>query len=304
MALSGSRYAETVAAVARHLFAVPVGGQIPTVSTLSRAVGAGSGTVQAALQTLRESGAVELASHGHLGTTLVQRDLAALWAAAGHGPLEGFLPLPTSMEFAGLATALAEVFRDAGVGLSLSFRQGVRRRFESLERGRTDFVACSVAAARELPPSGHRVIELPEHTFYARDAVVVITRVGATPSPDGRVPIDRNSHDHVALTESEFPAAQLIDAPYGQIPELIVRGEADAAVWHRTSSSPLLVATGLSIHPLSRPAAADADEISRAALVTRSGDPARDAVFDAVIDVDRVAAIQQDVLENGKVPTF
>jgi hypothetical protein len=299
-----SKHAVTVAAVARRLLTVPVGARIPSISELSHDAQAGSGTVQAAIHALRDAGAVELASHGHLGTTLVDRDLGELWAATGHGPVEGFLPLPTSMEFAGLATALAETFGDAGIPVSLSFAQGVSRRFESLERGRTDFVACSVAAARRLPPAEHRVVPLPEHTFYSQNAVVVITRGGEQPDPRGRVPIDHHSHDHVALTEAEFPHARFLDAAYMQIPELIVRGEADAAVWHRTSASPLLVATGLSLHPLSRPASADIEEISRAALVTRAGDEARDAILDAVIDPERIAAIQADVLANRRVPTF
>ncbi len=299
-----SKHAETVAAVARRLLTVPVGDRIPPVSELARAVHAGSGTVQAAVQTLRDAGVVALSSHGHLGTTLDDRNLAELWAATGHGPLAGFLPLPTSMEFAGLATALAELFADEGIPLSLSFSQGVRRRFDSLEHGRSDFVACSAAAAGELTPADHRVIELPGYTFFARNAVVVITRAGEQPDSCGRIPIDRNSHDHTALTEAEFPDGRFLDAPYMQVPELIVRGEADAAVWHRTSASPLLVAAGLSIHPLSRPAYADVDDISRAALVSRTGDPARDVLLDTVIDVGRIAAIQADVLDHRKVPSF
>jgi len=298
-----TRQGEAIVGVARRLLSVPVGEQIPTVTELGSEIGVGSGTVQAALRSLREAGAIDLSSHGHRGTKLVKRDLVALWEATGGGAIEGVLPLPTSPEFSGLATGLAEAFDRAGVRLNLTFRQGVRHRLDSLEEGRVDFVACSAPSARTLAGE-HRAVFLPEHTFYARDAVVVITRAGEKPDPGGRVPIDRNSRDHSVLTEAEFPDATLIDAPYTLIPELIVHNEADAAIWHRTSASPLLTATGLDIHARLRPPPDEGDEISRAALVMRADDPARTAVLDAVIDPAAIAEVQRQVLERERVPGF
>jgi hypothetical protein len=298
-----TRQGEAIVAVARRLISLPVGEQIPTVTTLGAEIGVGSGTVQAALRRLREAAAIELSSHGHRGTKLIDRDLAALWEATGGGAIQGVLPLPTSPEFSGLATGLAEAFERAGVRLHLTFRQGVRHRFAALEEGRVDFMVCSAPSARALGGS-HPAVFLPQHTFYAHDAVVVITRSDEKPDPRGRVPIDRNSRDHSVLTEAEFPDATLIDAPYTLIPELIVHREADAAIWHRTSASPLLTAAGLDIHARLRPPPPEGDEISRAAFVMRADDAARAAVLEAVVDPAAIAEVQRQVLERERVPGF
>jgi YhfZ C-terminal domain/Helix-turn-helix domain len=298
-----TRQGEAIVGVARRLLPVPVGDQIPTVTELETELRVGSGTVQAALRSLREAAAIELSSHGHRGTKLVDRNLAALWEATGGGAIQGVLPLPTSPEFSGLATGLAEAFERAGVRLNLTFRQGVRYRLAALEEGRVDFVVCSAPSARALG-GAHRAVYLPQHTFYARDAVVVITRSGEKPDPRGRVPIDHNSRDHSVLTEAEFPDATLADAPYTLIPELVVHGEADAAIWHRTSASPLLTASGLDIHPRLRPPPPEGDEISRAALVMRADDAARTAVLEAVVDPAAIAEVQRQVLERKRVPGF
>lgn len=298
-----TRQGDAIVGVARRLLAVPLDSQIPTLTEFGTDLGVGSGTVQAALRSLRDAGTVALSSHGHLGTKLVDRDLAALWAATGGGAIQGVLPLPTSPEFSGLATGLADEFERAGVRLNLTFRQGVRHRLEALGEGRVDFLVCSAPAARSLSAE-HAVVLLPLHTFYARDAVVVITRSGELPDARGTVPIDRNSRDHSVLTEAEFPDALLVDVPYTLIPELVVHGEVDAAIWHRTSASPLLTATGLDIHRRSRPQPPEGEEISRAALVLRRDDPARTAVFDAVIDPDAIAEVQRQVLDRERVPSF
>jgi hypothetical protein len=298
-----SRHTEAVVGVARRLLAIPVGEQIPTVTELGAEIGVGSGTVQAALRSLRDARAIDLSSHGHLGTKLVDRDLATLWEATEGGAIQGVLPLPTSPEFSGLATGLADAFERSGVRLNLTFRQGARHRLALLEEERADFVVCSAPTASALG-AAHRAVLLPMHTFYARDAVVVITRSGERPDPRGRVPIDSNSRDHTVLTKAEFPDAELIEGPYTLIPDLVVHGEVDAAIWHRTSASPLLTATGLQIHARSRPHPPEGDEITRAALVLRDDDRARAAVFAAVIDPDAIAEVQRQVLERERVPSL
>jgi hypothetical protein len=298
-----SRQGAAVVGVAERLLGVRVGDRIPTVTELSDGIGVGSGTVQAALRTLRAAGAVSLSSHGHLGTLLVERDLALLWRATGGEALRGVLPLPTSPEFAGLATGLADVFQARGIRLNLTFRQGGRHRLAALEAGDVDFTVCSMSAADEVGDE-HRVVRLAPETFYAAGSVVVITRAGDSPDPRGVVPVDRASRDHELLTEAEFPDATLTDVPYTLIPELVIHREADAAIWHRTSVSPLLTATGLDLHPRTRPTPRREGDLSSAALVLGAGDGPAAAVLDAVIDPDRIAAVQREVLERRRVPSF
>lgn len=294
-----------MAIVARRLMAAEAGKQIPTISDLAAESGTGTGTVQAALKSLTDGGAVTLTRHGHRGTTLVERDLARLWAAASRGPVTGILPLPGSIEFSGLATAVVDAFDQAEVPLTLAFRLGSTKRVDFLAGDGADFMACSVGYARTLDPELFEFLDLGPSTYYTPDSVAVITRSGERPGPNSRVAIDHQSHDHALRTEAEFPDAELVECAYPQIPDLIVRGVVDAAVWHRTSSSPLLTATGLSIHPLTRPAPAKSDELARAALVTqiRTRSPAW-ALLSSVIDPISVQKIQNEVINSERVPSF
>jgi len=289
--------------VARRLLPVLPGEQTPTTAELATAAVAGFGTIQAALRSLESDGIIELTTHGRQGTRLVRRNLASLWSATGRGTLTGVLPLPLTREFAGLATALTLVAEGANLPLQLLFRQGNTVRLESLRNSRADFTVMSVQAANaERDDVSHR--ELGPNSFYAANAVVVITAAGRMPDPQGRVPIDRSSIDHMVLTRAEFPYADLVDAPYLSIPDLVVSGAVDAAVWHQTSSSPLLTATGLAIHELHNPSPAGDDNLSRAALVWRSDDPSVAVVLEDLFDPNRIQDLQREVITGARAPQY
>lgn len=288
--------------VAGRLLATEQGQRIPTTAELASGAGVGHGTIAAALQSLTDDEAVHTSSHGHQGTVLRGRDVLKLWAAAGRGPLTGVLPLPQSREFSGLATAVSVLADRHGISAQLLYRQGATQRVEALRSGRVDWVAASApAVATEGPDLASTV--LPPHTYYGRDAVVVITASGRGVDPTGRVPIDRSSHDHARLTQAAFPDANLVDAPYLSIPELVTSGEADAAVWHRTSSSPLLVAAGLDLHPFDDDAD-DHEQRSRAALCWRIDDPAVGTVLTACLPADQLVELQQEVIDGARVPRY
>jgi hypothetical protein len=289
--------------VARLLLCVPDGGRIPTVAELADAAGAGFGTVHAALQSLEAGGAIETTAHGSQGRRLTRRDVSALWAASGRGALTGVLPLPQSREFSGLATAFTVLAEEPNLPLQLMFRQGNSVRLRFLHSSRVDFVLMSLVAA-QAAPADFSFRALGPHTYYGQDAVVVITAAGREPDPHGRVPIDRNSYDHSALTEAEFPEAQLVDTPYLLIPELVASGGVDAAVWHQTSSSPLLTATGLAMHPLRHPSPADDAGLSCAALVWRTDDPGVGVVLAEAFETGLLEQIQREVMAGARVPHF
>ncbi|RFA16739.1 hypothetical protein B7R22_02470 [Subtercola boreus] len=295
--------ADAVQELARATLGIPVGGQVPTTTELARNARTGSGTIQAALKQLESSGAMKISSHGSFGRRVESRDFAALWAASGRGPLTGVMPLPDNREFAGLATALTEGAERRGVPMQLLFRQGSRLRLQFLNSERVDFVVASAAVAHsgELPTAA---LSLGPYTYYGKDSVVVITPSGAERGNPKRVPVDRNSGDHYQLTQREFPDAELVEAPYPFIPELVVSGKFDAAVWHQTASSPLLVANGISIHPLTGPRASTSEALDRAALIWRSADAAVGGFISEYFEPSMLKRIQREVMDGVRIPQF
>lgn len=289
--------------VASALLGVVNGERIPTTVQLADAADVGYGTIAAALKSLGDEGIVTVTTHGHQGSRLMDRDVVELWRASGRGPLVGVLPLPQSPEFSGLATAVTVLAEARGLAMQLMYRQGAQERFGFLQAGRVDWIGASYEARRSTNLDlDHRT--LGTYTYYGRDAVVVITAAGRKPDPVGRVPIDRRSYDHSALTEAEFPDADFIQAPYLSIPELIVAGDLDAAVWHQTWSSPLLIATGLDLHPLRRPSPADEAGLSRAALYWRRGDGAVATLINELLPSDKLHIIQQEVITGDRTPQY
>ena len=294
---------DAVQVLARVAIGIPVGGQVPTTVELATRANTAQGTVQAALGRLEESGALRISSHGSRGRRVVSRDISALWLASAGGALTGVMPLPDSREFSGLATALSDAAESRGIPLQLLFRQGSTVRLQFLESGRVDFTVASATVAHSQPGQTASLTLAP-HTYYQKDSVVVITASGREVGTPDRVPVDRSSHDHLQLTQSEFPNAQLVDAPYSFIPELVVSGEFDAAVWHRSASSPLLIGSGITIHPLRHRKSDAADSLDRAAIVWRSQDTAVGGVMSDVFTAARLEKVQQEVMDGVRIPQF
>lgn len=290
--------------LARFMLAIDQGSRIPPVSALSKRLGVGSGTVQTALGTLVDAGAIRLTARGHLGTTLSGRDPALLWQMSGSGPVECSMPLPISLEMSSIATAFKAGAAMVGVDSRLSFFQGAHRRMDELRHGLTDAVVGSTAALSALKHEGDVVESLDDYSFYARDSVVVITRRGEDVNRTGRIPIDRRSFDHGALTQGEFPGGCFVDASYPLIPEMIVSDECDAAIWHQSSASPLLIATGISIHPLVRLTQAEIEPLSRAAVVSVQPGRGASALVHDIITHPVFDAKRRAVLNREAVPEY
>lgn len=289
--------------VARALLGVPIGAQLPTTTELSTSAHAGNGTIQTALKSLEGSRAIATTAHGSQGRRLVACDILALWAASGRGSLTGIMPLPESREFAGIATAFTEVFARAGLPLQLLFRQGSSTRMSYMHREVADFSVLSLGAAKQTRGE-HHTLRLGPYTYYSRDAVVVITAKGQSPRPRSRVAVDRNSIDHTMLTMSEFPDAELVSTPYLFIGEAVANGVVDAAVWHRTTSSPLMTAEGLSVHEYSSSRSESHDEYNEAAVAWRQSDAGVGRLLKDVVDADEIRSIQKEVMDGQRVPQF
>lgn len=289
--------------VATAFLAATAGSTVPTTPVLAERIGVSIGTVHSAITALERDGLIVTTAHGGKGRRLVERDVLGLWSASGRGAMTGLMPLPETREIAGLATALTLAAEDRGMSLQLLFRQGGHTRMEALASGRVDFLAASSNLAR-AHESATDHLDLHPHSYYADGALVVITPKNRTRRPPRRVATDPASADHVAMTLQEFPGVPTVAKPYMFIPAAVADGEVDAAVWHRTTPSPVMVASGLEVHPLSRPPLPNQDELNRAALVWRRNDPGVGQVLRELFRLDELAAIQTEVLEGRMVPRF
>lgn len=294
--------------IARALLLVKNGDRIPTTLEYVRKFGMGSGTIQRAMADLTALGAVELRARGHQGTFLVEKDVVKLWAASGLGTCVGSMPLPSSRQFQGLASGLRQAFEMAGIPFSMVYCHGADLRLKALLEKRIDFMVASrryvdSVAARE-GDSLSVAMDFGEGSYYAKDSVVVVTRSGIdTLNEVRRVGIDRSSGDHRELTEVEFPGHEMVGVFYVDIPQAIVEGEIDGAVWHRTALSIPLEQAGLKVYELQNPETRRlAREMSRAAVITLADSPARAVISE--MDRDQILATQNKVIDRELRPVY
>lgn len=295
---------ETARRAVAEAFLKPADGErVPTTPELAERIGVSLGTVHASIMGLEQDGLIVTTARGAKGRWLTSRDVLGLWEASGRGAPTGVLPLPESREMAGLATALKALSEQRGVTLQLLFRQGGLHRLEALDSRRVDFVVTSrsLALSRAATTAG---LTLLPHSYYETGALVVITPREGAHEPPRTVAADPASADNYAMTLREFPGVPIVEKSYMLIPAAVANHEVDAAVWHRTTPSPLMVATGLSVRPLHQPAFSDLDDVNRAALIWRKDDAAVGQILRELFDPQEIDALQREVIAGRAVPRF
>jgi len=256
----------------------------------------GAGTMQRALDLLRDRGALTVVNRGHLGRRIERLDISQAWQAAGLASVRLLLPLGGPIEIDVLADVLANELTHVGVPHTVHHLRGGAGRLVSVRAGHHDLAVVSTGSW-----SGARVIstlhdtevvrKLAPGTYYAPQRLVVVTRERMTFPDIRRVAIDRQSSDHVELTQAEFPESEgfeYVDAPFPSVPAWVLRGRVDAGIWHRTTSVIPLDLAGIDLAELQRPASKKAwNTLSGAALIGTKKRPELASVM-AALRLDRL----------------
>lgn len=259
-----------VRAVVVDALRVGVGAALPTNAHYGRSVGATAGTIQRAMAVLAEQGALSTSSWGARGRRVERVDVGRAWTLAGLAPLRLLLPPGGSAEVDVLADMLTEELTGLGLPHTVRHRRGAARRLDAALAGDVDvaIVSSGVVRAGEERLAGAPTRILEPGTYYAPGRLVAVERVGA---PGGaRVAIDRDSPDHVLLTETAFPSPRYVhvECPFPDVPAAVLRETVDTGVWHLSHSVIPLDLAGLACVPLGEPAVHELwSQISAAALV-------------------------------------
>jgi len=268
----------------------------------------GAGTMQRALDLLRDRGAVVIASHGHLGRQIEQINIGQSWQAAGLSPIRLLLPPAGPVEIDALSSLLADGLTALGVPYTVHHLRGGAGRLAAMQRCECDFAVVSTgtwadAGSKADKPSSTVVRALAPGTYYAPQRLVVVSRKGMRPQDIRVVTIDRDSSDHTALTFGEFPPTggyEYVDAPFPAVPAWVLRKRADAGIWHQTSSVIPLDLAGIDLRGLKQPASKQAwDALSGVALIGSSERPELRSVIEA-LDFDSLLEAQQKALAQER----
>ena len=132
-----------VRAIVRDALSQGVGRTLPTNATYHETMGLGAGTLQRALDVLRDRGALEVTSRGHLGRVIDSIDVGQCWQAAGLETVKLLLPPSGPIEIEVLDNRLAVELSRLGIPHTVQHLRGGALRFESVCRGDHDLVVVS-----------------------------------------------------------------------------------------------------------------------------------------------------------------
>ena len=114
-----------------------VGERIQSISRYQEEFQVSRGTIQNAICYLKEVRAVELVSCGHLGTFIEKIDYEKLQECCLTQGLMGIMPLPYSLIYEGMATAMYEQLKD--LRFNMAYVRGAIGRIELVESGAYHF---------------------------------------------------------------------------------------------------------------------------------------------------------------------
>lgn len=307
-----SKNRQAVQALALDLLTRAPDERIPTAAQYQQLTGVGSGTVQKALRTLQSVGAVQLRPRGHSGTYIVDMALPQLWSLAGIGAPTAVLPLATSPELMGLATALREEFKRLQIPLQVLYTYGSRRRLSLIDAGEADFTVLSGAAADDLchDNADWQRVSLDPAQYYYANSWFVLVRNGLDPFAGSNlctIGIDPSSHDHATVTKTEFPTELGYDYLEGNFPfmtEKLAIGEVDAVAWHQSSLAIPLTAAGISTRPLEQAKALEAVTAMGTATIVVPSNRAELLRVLQLLDLRSLAVLQGKVVSQEILPLY
>lgn len=290
--------------LAKKFLVLRVNNRIPTVDQLCTESGLSRGTIQNALERLKDDNAITTVSRGHLGTFLVSQDQNKLLGYLDNRMMVCAMPLPYTKHYEGLATGMYQSFQKQLLALNMAYVNGSLNRLEGLQNDRYDSIIVSGLTAQYLKRYYDiDVIKvLPSKTYLTKHVLVFNKNKKTFQISDGmRVGIDTHSIDYSILTKKILKnhRVKMIETPYNQIVERIEGGSIDAAIWNldEVASRHFPVAY-VSIDDEA------VDLASCAAIVCLKNNTLMKQVINNFIDWDKLLNVQKEVIEGEILPEY
>ena len=222
--------------LAQDLLTRKKGERILSISEYQEKLGVSRGTVQNSLNYLKEHGAVTLVSRGHMGTFIEALDYHRLQECSFNKEILGSMPLPYSLCYRGLATALSQLM--SPYAFNLVYARGAGSRIKLLTSGVCQFSVCSCYAAEEAVRENENLkiaLDLGPGTYLTSHMMVFRDPEKKVIESGMRVAYDRDSIDHRHLTDlmvGDVPDVELVEMKAHQTIKAIQSGQVDAGVWN------------------------------------------------------------------------
>ena len=285
--------------LAQDFLSRKVGDRIPSISEYQEKLQVSRGTVQNGLNYLKERGALSLTSRGHMGTFIEKLDYHRLQECGFTKEILGSMPLPYSLCYQGLATALYQLMKP--YAFNLVYARGSGSRMKLLSSDVCQFAVCSLYAAEEAIGSNADIdiaLDLGPGTYLTRHVMIFRDPEKKAIESGMKVAYDPDSMDHRHLTElmiSGVPNVNLVKMKAHQTIKAIQAGEVDAGVWNLDE---ILESGYTDLNMIPIPITPETAKYSSAAFVVSRGNQEIAQLLCQAIRPEKVRKIQQDVREG------
>ena len=292
--------------IASELISLKKEDRLPIISDYQKRFGVSRGTVQNALNFLKERGAIVCESRGQLGTFLVDIDYGILQTYAISGPVLGTMPLPYSRRYEGLATGLYAAFEAQNMRLNLAYVRGATERIRLLSTDAYRFAIVSRFAAKEAIRQGEAVqiaIDFGTHTYLSQHVLMFADPEKERIEAGMKIGVDYSSPDLHSLIQSltSDMEVELVEMPAHQLLPALRTKKVDAGVWNYDEIVDKdyqdIRYTFLGLTPTLY-------DMGTAVMLCKRDDSAMMAIVENNAIQGAVLEVQEQVLSGEKVPNY
>lgn len=282
------------------------GSRLPVISDFQKKFGMSRGTVQNALNYLKEEKIIHTVSQGRQGTIIATIDYPRLQKIVLDGTIRGTMPLPYSKLYEGFATGLYEVFHTAEIPLSMAYVRGAKERMELTGEKTMHFSIVSKLAALRAIAAGEALEIFKDFgpRSYLSSHVMIFSNAQSSKIENHmRVGIDHTSYDQQILTENATAGkiVEFVEIPSHQLIYSLEQGIIDVGIWNYDEIKDRKL-NHLNYQFLEDSAE---DELSSTAVcVLHKDNVLLKKILMGVIDETQILSIQQEVLTGKMIPHY
>lgn len=294
-----------IIALSKEFLKIPLNDKVPTVTDFENNLKLVRGTIQNAMNTLKDNGAITLDARGRNGTFLKDKNMPMLLKLSGITMIMGCMPLPYSKRYEGLATGLLVCAENQyNIPCSMAYMRGARNRIGMLLMNRYDYAIVSKLAANHFlkeKPNRITIVKDFGKGSYLSDHIILFSDDNNHDIKDGMViGIDNSSIDHRDLTHSVCDKYDVtyVDVDYNKVLSKVLNKEIDAAIWNKDEIYDKYIKINYKV------VTNEDEDDTTAVLVVNSERSELISLLNDIIDEKIVLDNQKLVLEGKIIPSY
>ncbi len=294
--------------ISRDLLTHSLGDRIDTIASYTKRLDTSRGVVQEVLGLLEEENAIVRSKRGTLGTYLTSIDYKKLWDFTSWGTLVGVSPLPYTKKHEGIATAVYSEMAKKEIPFQFAYMQGAENRIRGVLENKYDFAVMAKESAIKLIEKYETlsiVIELEPYSFLS-GYVILYKDKNVLKNKKLRVGRDSDSPDYIKWMDLIAKEKQLdveyVDMQYTKMIPAILDGTIDATIYNKDTVEKPLIAGNICFEDLK--INEELGEETKAVLVVNTEAYGISNLLKQIIDEKRVNQIQQEVIDDVRIPVY